>query len=82
MASVMGMRTRVAAAKERTAAAFPRLEKALGFPLPPLPEHRDQVLLEALRAEWVADLLETIADQAEAQPTPISRKRTPTKPAA
>ena len=77
MASLMGMRTRVATAKERTDAAFPRLEKALGFPLPAIPEHRDRVLLEALRAEWVADLLETIADQAEAQPTPISRKRTP-----
>ncbi len=82
MASVIGMNGRIERATERTNEALPRVAQALGLDIPPVPQNRDKVLLGALRAEWLADTVEAIAEAAEARPTPISRKQRTPKPAA
>lgn len=77
MASVIGMNARIARATERTNDALPRVVQALGLDIEPIPQHRDNVYLGALRAEWLADTLEAITEAAEARPTPMRKQRSP-----
>ena len=59
MASIIGMKSRKAAAQGRLNASLPALAELLGLDLPPYPVVRQSPEREAAeRAEWTADLID------------------------
>lgn len=77
MASRRGMAIRIEQANDRIDAALERLASGQDVPAAP-PAHRDQVLRQTERLEWIADVLDAV----EAKPAPKStRAKAPAKDA-